>query len=201
VPAAMANALRCCGRRKAAGRHCLQPWEATTLRCCGRRRAAGLLYVWLWRPHCAAVGGAELQGYFACGHGDYTARLWAAQGCRAILPVAWRLLCAAVGGAGLHGYIQYCPRLWRVHCAAVGGAGLLGYIACGHGDYTALLWAAQGRMASLPVVMATTLRCSGRRRAAGPYCLWPWRLHCAAVGGAGLQGYIACGFGECTALL
>ena len=66
------------------------------------------------------------------------------------------------GAAGLR-YLQ----LWRLHCATVGGAGLQGYIACGYGDYTALLRVAQGGRASLPAAVATTLRCRGWRGAAG----------------------------------
>ena len=172
---------------------------ASILRCCGRRRAAGLYSLWLWRLHYAAVGDAGLQGSIACSHGDYAALLWAAQGCRASLPAAMvstLCCCGRRRAAGLH-----CLWPWRVHCAAVGGAGLQGFIACGHGECTALMWAAQGCKAALPAAMATTLRCCGRRRAAGRHRLQLWRLHYAAVGGAGLRGSIACSHGDYAALL
>ena len=86
--------------------------------------------------------------------------------------------------------------IWRLHYPAVGGAGLQGSIACSHGDYAELLQAAQGCRASLPAAMVTTQRCCGQRRAAGLLCLWPWRMHCADVGGARQQGFIACGYGD-----
>ena len=44
------------------------------------------------------------------------------------------------------------------------------------------------------------MRCCGRRRAAGLCCLRLWRLNCAAVGNAGLQGFIACDCDDYTAL-
>ena len=44
------------------------------------------------------------------------------------------------------------------------------------------------------------MRCCGRRRAAGLCCLRLWRLNCAAVGDAGLQGFIACDCDDYTAL-
>ena len=170
-----------------------------TLRCCGRRRGVGRHCLRSWRVFCAAVGGAGLQGYIPCGYGDYTTLLWATQGCRVALPAAMATT------------LRYCGqrraaelrrlRLWRVHCAAVGGAGLQGFIACGHGECTALLWVAQGCKAALPAAMATTLRCCGRRRAAGRHRLQLWRLHYAAVGGAGLRGSIACSHGDYAALL
>ena len=166
----------------------------TTLRCCGRRRAAGLHCLWPWRMHCADVGGARQQGFIACGYGDYSALLWAAQGCRATLPAAMATTlrcCGQRGAARLR-----CLWIWRPHCAAVSGAGLQGYIACDQGEYTALMWAAQGCRATLPVAMANTLRCCGRSRAAGIHCLQLWRMHCAAVGGARLQGGIACSHGR-----
>ena len=51
------------------------------------------------------------------------------------------------------------------------GAELQSFIACGYGDYTALLRVAQGGRASLPAATATTLRCRGWRGAAGLHCL------------------------------
>ena len=213
----------------------------TTLRCRGWRGAAGLRYLLLWRLHCAAVGGAGLQGYIACGYGDYTAllRAWRRAAGLHCLRLR-RLRCAALGGAGLQGFIACgyddytvllvaaqgcratassaavaitlccCERrraarqcLWprRLHCAAVDGAGLQGYIACSCGVFTVLLRVAQGCKATLPAAIPTTLRSCGRRKAAGLHCLRLWRLRCAAVGGAGLQGFTACGYGDYTALL
>jgi hypothetical protein len=172
---------------------------ATTLRCCGWRRAAGLHCLRLWRLRCAAVGGAGLQGFVTCGYDDYTVLLVAAQGCRATASsaaVAITLCCCERRRAA-----RQCLRPRRLHCAAVDGAGPQGYIACSCGVFTVLLRVAQGCKASLPAAIPTTLRSCGRREAAGLHCLLPWRLRCAAVGGAGLQGFTACGYGGYTALL
>ena len=57
---------------------------ATTLSCCGRRRAAELHCLRLRREYTPLLW--ELQGFIACGYGDYTAH-------------------AAVGDAGLLGFI------------------------------------------------------------------------------------------------
>ena len=147
--------------------------------------------------------------------------MWAAQGSRASLPAAMATrttlrCCGRRTAAGRH-----CLQPWRLHCAAVGSTGLQGYAACGYGDYTTLLWAAQGCRVALPAAMATTLRyyrrrraagprclrrvttlrCCGQRRAAGRHCLWPWRMHCADVGGTRQQGFIGCGYGDYSALL
>ena len=106
-----------------------------------------------------------------------------------------------------------------VFSVLLGGAGLQGFTACGYGDYTALLWAAQGCRATLPAAMANSLCCFERRRAAELHCLRLWREDtellwavqgCRAVpaavastmrssGGAGPQGCIVCGCGEFTA--
>ena len=59
----------------------------------------------------------------------------------------------------------------RLHCTAASSARLHGFIACGRGDYTTLLWAAQGCRASLLAVIANTLRCCGRCRVVGLHCL------------------------------
>jgi len=58
------------------------------------------------------------------------------------------------------------------------GTGLQGVIACGCGEYTPLLWVGAGL------------------HGVGLHCLQQWRTHHAAVGGAGLQSYVACGFGQ-----
>ena len=80
-----------------------------------------------------------------------------------------------MSGAGLQGYIAcgYGEETMRCY-----GTGLQGVIACGCGEYTPLLWVGAGL------------------HGVGLHCLQQWRTHHAAVGGAGLQSYVAYGFGQ-----
>ena len=107
---------------------------AATLRCCWRRRAAELHCLRLWRIHCAASSGAELQSFIACGYGVNT--LNCCGRCRAAAGQClrqWRVQCALSGGAGPQGCIVCgCGEF----TAAVSGEGLQSFMACGYSDYS-----------------------------------------------------------------